>query len=168
MTSDIARHGMSIMLSREDMGFIGSIESDCATLNKMLESIYDLDVKFCRDATRGGLAAVLNEIAEASNLSFIINEKDVPIRDDVKSFCNILGFDPLNVANEGVAVIIASNQDAENILKRVQQFDTGKKSAIIGEVCSDVTNSQKVVINTMIGGKRYVEMPQGELLPRIC
>ncbi len=164
VTSDIARHGMSIMLSRGNLGFIGNIESDCACLNKMLETVYTKDVKFARDATRGGLAAVLNEIAESSDVGIAVNEETLPIREDVANFAETLGFDPLSVANEGVAVVIASADCADEVVNILRENPLGKSAVIIGEI----TDSKKVVLNTTIGGKRYIEMPPGELLPRIC
>ncbi len=164
ITSDIARHGISVMIARGNLGFDGNITSDCATLNKMLESVYAFDVKFARDATRGGLAAVLNEITEKSNLGFLIEEKDIPLQVDVADLCDILGLDPLSVANEGAAVIIVSENDASKVLDTLKQSPYGKNAAVIGTV----TDKAKVVLKTKIGGTRYVDMPPGELLPRIC
>lgn len=164
VTSDIARHGMSVMLSRGELGFSGNIESDCVCLNKMMNSVYPYNVKFSRDATRGGLAAVLNEIAEKSGKGFVIEEANIPLRDDVSELCDTLGFDPLSVANEGAAVIIAGGDDADNVLNAVKSFGEGARARIIGEV----TDGGKIVLNTLSGGSRYVDMPPGELLPRIC
>ena len=164
ITSDIARHGMAVMLDRGQFGFDGNIESDCACLNHMFEKIYPLNVKFSRDATRGGLAAVLNEIAEQAKCGFLIEEENIPLRTDVSELCDTLGFDPLSVANEGAAVIVVSSEDAEKCLNALKSVSTGERAAIIGEV----TNSNKVILNTISGGSRYVDMPPGELLPRIC
>ncbi len=164
ITSDIARHGMSVMIERGNLGFDGNIESDCAPLNKMLESIYAFDIKFARDATRGGLAAVLNEITEKSNIGFLIEEENIPIQNDVADLCEILGLDPLTVANEGVAVIIASSIDTPKVLDTLTKSPYGKNSCVIGRV----TDKARVVLKTKIGGSRYVDMPPGELLPRIC
>lgn len=164
ITSDIARHGMSVMLARGDLGFSGSVASDCAPLNGMLERIYAFDVKFARDATRGGLAAVLNEISEKSGLGFDINEESLPVRRDVAELCEILGFDPLSVANEGAAVLVVSEKDCPKVMDCITQIPYGERAAVIGAV----TDSGRVVLKTRIGGKRYVDMPPGELLPRIC
>lgn len=164
VTSDIARHGMSIMLSRSDLGFIGDISSDCTTLNKMLQGVYHHDIKFGRDATRGGIGAVLNEIKDRVGLGFSIDETKIPIRNDVRDLCSTLGFDPLSVANEGVAVLIVSADDAEAIVYELNKYPEGVNASITGSVVV----TPKVVLNTKIGGKRYVEMPTGELLPRIC
>ena len=164
ITSDIARHGISVMVERGSLGFDSNIESDCAPLNKMLESIYAFDIKFARDATRGGLAAVLNEITEKSSVGFVIEEEKLPIQNDVADLCDILGLDPLTVANEGVAVIIASSVDTPKVIDTLTKSPYGKNSCVIGSV----TDKARVVLKTKIGGSRYVDMPPGELLPRIC
>lgn len=164
VTSDIARHGMAIMLERGQFGFNGDIKSDCACLNHMMSNIYEYNIKFSRDATRGGVAAVLNEIAEKSGKGFIIDEENIPLRQDVAELCETLGYDPLSVANEGAAVIIVSEEDAEKVLDALHKSDTGKNAKIIGSVTDDA----RVVLNTISGGKRVVDLPPGELLPRIC
>lgn len=164
LTSDIARHGMSVLLARGELGFEGNIKSDCAPLNKMLEAIHQYDVHFCRDATRGGVAAVLNEIAEESGKGFFIKETDLPIRKDVKNLCEILGFEPLSVANEGLAVILVSASDSSIALETIRKFEEGRNASIIGFVSGD----GRVILETEVGGKRVVDMPAGELLPRIC
>ena len=164
ITSDIARHGMAIMLERGQFGFNGNIESDCACLNHMMSKIYDYNIKFSRDATRGGVAAVLNEIAEKSGKGFIINEEDIPIRQEVAELCDTLGYDPLSVANEGAAVIIVGNDDCQKVLDTLKSTETGKNAKVIGEVVDD----NKVMLNTISGGRRHIDLPPGELLPRIC
>lgn len=163
ITSDIARHGMAVMIARGELGFTGSIDSDCACLNKMFEAVYGYDIKFARDATRGGLAAVLNEIS-SSGVGFEIDEDFIPVREDVLGLCETLGFDPLSVANEGAAVIIVSEKDTDAVLASLTSDVCGKRAAIIGRV----TSGGRVVLKTKIGGTRYVDMPPGELLPRIC
>lgn len=164
ITSDIARHGMSVMIARGDLGFDGDILSDCAPLNKMLESIFAFDVRFARDATRGGIAAVLNEITEKSNKGFIINEDSIPLQDSVADLCDILGIDPLSVANEGLALLVVSENDTSKVLDTLAKSPFGKNAKVIG----NVTDDGRVVLKTKIGGSRYVDMPPGELLPRIC
>jgi hydrogenase expression/formation protein HypE len=164
LTSDIARHGMSVMLARGDLGFDGSIESDCAPLVKMFESIYEYDVKFARDATRGGVAAVLNEIKESASCGFLIREDDIVLEENVGYLCEMLGFDPLSVANEGLAVIIVSSSNVDDVIEKIKSDKYGKQACVIGEV----TDSNRVILETCIGGKRNVNMPSGELLPRIC
>ncbi|MDR2883625.1 MAG: hydrogenase expression/formation protein HypE [Deferribacteraceae bacterium] len=164
ITSDIARHGVAVFLAREELGFSGSIESDCNVLCKMLKDIQGEDVHFVRDATRGGVAAVLNELADHTGLGFMLNEGDIPLRQDVAHFCDTLGFDPLAVANEGALVIIAGAESAERIVNTIKEHSAGKAAA----VCGIVTDKKGVTLETNIGGKRYVEMPLGEILPRIC
>ncbi|MDE7034540.1 MAG: hydrogenase expression/formation protein HypE [Mucispirillum sp.] len=164
VTSDIARHGMAVMLERGQFGFAGGIESDCACLNHMMKAVYPYNVKFGRDATRGGLAAVLNEIAEQSCKGFLIDEEKIPLRQDTAELCDTLGFDPLSVANEGAAVIICGAEDCEKVLAALKSVKEGERATVIGEV----TNDNKVVLNTISGGKRHIDLPPGELLPRIC
>lgn len=164
ITSDIARHGMTVMLARGELGFAGDIMSDCRCLNKMFEKIYSYDIKFSRDATRGGVAAVLNEIAEKSGKGFLIDEAALPIREDVLELCETLGFDPLTVANEGAALVVISAGDLAQVMDIFHKDPFGTVAAVIGEV----TDTGKPVMKTKIGGMRYVEMPPGELLPRIC
>lgn len=164
ITSDIARHGMSVMLERGQFGFNGNIESDCACLNHMMNDIYGCDIKFARDATRGGVAAVLNEIAEKSGKGFIIDEENIPLRQEVAELCDTLGYDPLSVANEGAAVIVVSDDDSQKVLDILHKSNTGKNAKIIGSV----TDDNKVILNTISGGRRHIDLPPGELLPRIC
>lgn len=164
VTSDIARHGMAVMLERGQFGFAGNIASDCACLNKMMQAVYPYNVKFGRDATRGGIAAVLNEIAEKSGKGFLIKEEDIPLRPDVAELCDTLGFDPLSVANEGAAVIICSSEDSQKVLDMLQSTTEGERAAIIGTV----TDENKVILDTYSGGRRHIDLPPGELLPRIC
>jgi len=163
LTSDVARHGMSVMLARGELGFDGEVKSDCACLVDIFKNIRGMDVKFARDATRGGVAAVLNEIAMDSGKGFLIKEKDIPMDENVGYLCDMLGFDPLAVANEGLAVIIVGEGDSEKVLETVRGSDNGSGAAIIGRV-----EGKHVVLETLIGGRRHIEMPTGELLPRIC
>jgi len=164
VTSDIARHAISIMLARDEFGFIGDIESDCTPLNHMMQKIYEYDIKFARDATRGGIAAVLNEISLKRSIGCNIFEAQIPIREDVEAMCKVLGYDPLVAANEGVIVLFVSSEDAKKVVDILHQECNNKKATIVG----DVVAGNKVSLNTIIGGKRYVEMPSGEIFPRIC
>ncbi|AEI14194.1 hydrogenase expression/formation protein HypE [Flexistipes sinusarabici DSM 4947] len=164
LTSDIARHGMCIVSKREGLNIESEIESDCADLNPIFEVSGYKGVKFARDATRGGVAAVLNEISDKTGLGFLIDEAEIPMREDVKYLCEFLGFDPLSVANEGAALLIVESALSSKILDKIKSVKVGADAALIGEVCSE----NKVMLKTPIGGIRNVEMPVGELLPRIC
>ncbi|MCD8553689.1 hydrogenase expression/formation protein HypE [Seleniivibrio sp.] len=164
LTSDAARHGMSVLLARGELGFDGEIDSDCAPLNDVFEAVRPFDVSFARDATRGGIAAVLNEIAAMCGAGFVMDDDNINVRENVRYLCDMLGFDPLSVANEGLAVIIIREKDAEKALEALKKTENGAGAAIAGTVTAD----GKVVLKTSIGGRRFIEMPRGELLPRIC
>lgn len=163
ITSDVARHGMSVMLARGELGFDGEILSDCAALTDVFGAVRGMDVKFARDATRGGVAAVLNEISGDAGMGFLMHEKSIPIRENVLYLCDMLGFDPLAVANEGLAVIIVDKGSAEEALQKIRSCENGRMAAIAGHA-----EGKNVIMETAIGGKRHIEMPSGELLPRIC
>lgn len=164
----IADHGMAVMAVRNFGSFSTDIVSDCAPLNSLIRSVLDagLNVKFMRDATRGGLATVLCELAESHNLGVAINEEDVPINENVRGMCELLGFDPFYVANEGKVVMVIAESDAEKALNIINKNEYGKQAAIIGEI-TDV-HPGKAVLNTVVGGRRIIDMLAGEQLPRIC
>jgi hydrogenase expression/formation protein HypE len=161
-------HGITIMCERNGLGFEGNIKSDCASLNSLVECMMDTckDIHVLRDATRGGVAAVLNEIAQASNVSIKINEKSIPISDEVLGACELLGLDPLYIANEGKLCAFVPEKYAVKVLEAMKGHPLGVNSAIIGRVIED--DRKKVYIETIIGGKRIIEMPSGQQLPRIC
>lgn len=161
-TSDIARHGISVMMSRE--GINSAIESDCCSLYGVIKELDYNKIHFARDATRGGVAAVLNEIASISGYGFEIDEESIIIDDAVKYYCEFFGYDPLQIANEGVAVLVVDEDYADEALKLIRSNINGRNANIVGSVIE----KNKVILNTSIGGKRYVEMPLGEILPRIC
>lgn len=168
ITGGLAEHGMAVMQARESLPFLVEIKSDAAPLSSMLESLFakGLPIHAVRDATRGGLAAVLNEMALKKNFDMLIEEKDIPVHPHVKSACDMLGLDPLEVANEGKMVIFCPQQAAAEVLALLQADQNGKSAAIIGSVQSE--GSGRVLLKTLSGGKRIVEMPLGEQLPRIC
>jgi hydrogenase expression/formation protein HypE len=161
-------HGMAIMSVRSGLEFETAIMSDTAPLNGLVDSILEIthDIHCLRDATRGGLAAVLNELAVASNIGIEFNEKDVPIQAEVNAACEILGLDPLYIANEGKCVIILPEAHAEKVLSTMRAHPLGKNAAIIGKIVE--THPGMVTARTSIGGRRVVDLPAGELLPRIC
>ncbi len=161
-------HGATILAARDDMALSTVIESDCASLNGLIGGVLDNceTIKFIRDATRGGIASVLNEIAEASGVSIEIEEEKTPIRSDVKGFCEILGLDPLYLANEGKVVIVVPQEDASKVISTLQSNPLGKSAAIIGTVGD--WDKGRVTMKTKFGGRRIVDMLVGEQLPRIC
>ena len=161
-------HGAAILGARGDLCLNSAIESDCAPLNGLIDALLDAcpDVKFIRDATRGGLATVVNEIAEASGVGIELDEKATPLREDVKGFCEILGLDPLYLANEGKIVVVAPAAAAEKARAAMAAHPLGRDAAIIGRVTQTIAG--RVVMQTHFGGKRIVDMLVGEQLPRIC
>lgn len=163
LSADVGRHGACVMAARQ--GFDYDIISDAKCLFNEVKSIINYNVKCLRDATRGGIASVLNELSLASECDFFIDEKKIIIEDGVLGLCELLGFDAYELANEGTFVCIADKNDAENIVKELQKFN--KNANIIGEV-KKTKNKPSVVLNTNYGGSRIVNMPKGELLPRIC
>jgi hydrogenase expression/formation protein HypE len=164
----IAVHGIAIMSVREGLEFETQIESDTASLQdlvgRMLETSPGIHV--LRDPTRGGVASALNEIAAKARVGIAIAEDRIPISEDVKGACAILGLDPLYVANEGKLLAFVSPTEADRVLAAMQQHPLGRDAAVIGEVVSDHPGT--VVMKTRIGGTRIVDMLTGEQLPRIC
>ena len=161
-------HGAAILNARGDMALSTPIESDCAYLHGLIDQLLSAvpGTRFLRDATRGGLATVLNEIAEASQVGIEIYENRTPLRSEVKGFCEILGLDPLYLANEGKIVCVVPKEDADTALKALKSHPLGKDAAIIGEVNDH--RAGRVVMQTVFGGRRIVDMLVGEQLPRIC
>ncbi|EHI97805.1 hydrogenase expression/formation protein HypE [Clostridium sp. DL-VIII] len=161
-------HGMTIMCQRSGIDIQGDLKSDCAPLNSLVDSMIEVcsDIHVLRDATRGGVAAVLNEIAETSQVSIELDENSIPISEEVKGSCELLGLDPLYVANEGKLCCFVPEAYASYVLGVMRKHSLGVNAAIIGKVVEQ--SSQKVYLKTIIGGKRIVDMPSGEQLPRIC
>ena len=163
----VGDHGMAIMAQREALHFTANIQSDCACLNHLIGQLLDVvDVKFMRDATRGGLASVLNELAQMTKRGITIDEEQIPVKDNVRGICEILGFDPIYVANEGKIVIVVDKEDRDKALTVLKNNRLGKDAACIGYVNEE--NTPKVIMHTTVGGKRIVDMLAGEQLPRIC
>lgn len=169
LSSKIGAHGAHIYLKQNNMNLSNDLKSDCASLYPLLEDILqsNLQVKSMRDATRGGLASVLNEWAIDCNLNIEVQEAEILIEDGVKGVCEILGLEPYMLANEGACIIASSKKDSKALLKALNSHPLGADARIIGEVKSNEFNG-KVVLNTSFGSKRFLEFPQGELLPRIC
>jgi hydrogenase expression/formation protein HypE len=161
-------HGAAILCARGDMALDTLIESDCACLHGLIEALLTAapGVRFIRDATRGGLATVLNEIADASQVAIEIEEAATPIREEVKAFCEILGLDPLYLANEGKIVVVAPPDQADAALSAMLAHPFGERSALVGRVSQG--QAGRVTMRTVFGGRRIVDMLVGEQLPRIC
>jgi hydrogenase expression/formation protein HypE len=168
VNGDIGRHGIAIMAVREGLEFESAIESDSAPVADLVLRLLaaKIDVHCMRDLTRGGLASALNEIAESARLGIAIEERRVPVRDDVHAACEILGFDPLYVACEGRFVAFVGPQDADRALAIMRAHPLGADAAIIGSVKED--NPGVVMMKSRIGASRIVHMISGEQLPRIC
>jgi hydrogenase expression/formation protein HypE len=161
-------HGAAILCARGDMALDTLIESDCACLHRLIDALLTAapGIRFVRDPTRGGLATVLNEIADASQVGIEIDEAATPIREEVKAFCEILGLDPLYLANEGKIVVIAPPDQADAALAAMRAHPLGEGAALIGRVGQ--TEAGRVTMRTVFGGRRIVDMLVGEQLPRIC
>ncbi len=165
----IGDHGMTIMSEREDIKFESPLASDCASLNGLIAQLLEScpGIRFMRDPTRGGLAATLNEVVRSTGLSVGIHENALPVTPTVQAAADMLGFDVLNIANEGKVVIVVDPDEAEACLKSCQDHDLGRRAGIIGEVVA-TDHTSVVELITQIGGKRIVQMPYGRELPRIC
>ncbi|MDH5364448.1 MAG: hydrogenase expression/formation protein HypE, partial [Dehalococcoidia bacterium] len=168
LSGTIGDHGIAIMSQREGLKFSVPVESDCAPLNKLVSQILkaSLRIHCLRDPTRGGLATTLNELAAQSNVGIMVEEDKIPVKESVRAACELLGFDPVYVANEGKLVAIVNPNDADRVLAEMKQSSYGKNAALIGEV-SDA-HPGKVIMKTKLGPSRIVDMLSGELLPRIC
>ena len=164
----IGDHGAAIVDARGELAIENSIETDCQPLNSLVETMLAVcpDIHCMRDATRGGLATVLNEFATDSRVALRIDEKVLPLRDEVRGICEILGLDPLYLANEGKLVAIVPDECAEAVLAAMQMHPAGTDSRIIGEVTA--SPAETVLMSTLFGGERIVDLLVGEQLPRIC
>ncbi|HPZ08335.1 MAG TPA: hydrogenase expression/formation protein HypE [Candidatus Eremiobacteraeota bacterium] len=164
----VADHGISVLLQRSGMEVDLPVHSDVAPLNGLVRDILNSSkyIRCLKDPTRGGVAGALNEIATSSSAGIIIFEENLPIRKEVKAACNLLGFDPFTIANEGKVIVICPEEEAEKVLSAMRRNSLGRLSVIIGEVVN--TNNGKVLVKTPIGGMRILERPYGENFPRIC
>ncbi len=164
----IADHGVSILCEREGLEFESPVKSDCAPLAGLTQAILSTTKRIhcMKDPTRGGLAAALNEIASSSRVSIEIEESAIPVRRATLAACEMLGLDPLVVANEGKVVVVCSETVASTVIRTMRKHKYGKASKIIGRIVNK--GKPEVILGTTIGGSRIVDMPYGELLPRIC
>ncbi|HKU25269.1 MAG TPA: hydrogenase expression/formation protein HypE [Candidatus Sulfotelmatobacter sp.] len=164
----IGDHGMAILSQRENLEFEGVIESDCAPLHELVADMLEVcpDIHCLRDATRGGVATVLNELAGQSRVGMLLQETEIPVHDAVRGACELLGLDPLYVANEGKLVAVVPGELADNVVHRMRQHPLGRDARVIGEVVAQ--HPGMVTMKTEIGGTRVVDTLFGEQLPRIC
>lgn len=165
---DIGTHGATIFATREGMDMNSNLKSDCASLYPQVKALIDSGVKITalRDATRGGVSAVLNEWAKQSNVCIEVDEEKIPVCDEVKGICEMLGFEATNLANEGTFVLAIAKEDAAKAIEVLHRFPQASNACIIGTVTEQYP--QKVVLNSSWGTKRFLDTPTGELLPRIC
>jgi hydrogenase expression/formation protein HypE len=169
VSGNIATHGIAIMSVRKGLEFESDILSDTAALNYTVKKLLDRfasDIKFLRDPTRGGVASVLNEIAELTRLGYKIDQRNLPIDEQVEGACELLGLDPLYVANEGIFLAVVKNEIAVDFLKTLTDDTNGVNARIIGEVIAQ--HPGKVILKSLVGGSRVVSYLAGEQLPRIC
>ena len=168
ISGPIAVHGIAIMSVREGLEFESEIASDTAPLHKLVNALIagGIDVHVLRDPTRGGVSSALTEIAQTANVGMLLNESSIPISEEVKGACEILGLDPLYVANEGKLLAIVANENVDVALRALRSLSLGEKSAVIGEVVDE--HPGFVMMKTRVGGTRVVDMLSGEQLPRIC
>ena len=167
ISGTIGDHGIAVLSAREGLGFETTLESDVAPLNHLIQAMIDAgEIHVLRDPTRGGLATSLVEISEQSNVMIELNEPSLPYKPAVKAACEMLGFDPLYVANEGKVVAFVKESDAAKVLDVMKQTKYGQDAAVIGKVIA--SGKSQVRLKTAIGGTRLVDMLPGEMLPRIC
>lgn len=168
VTGNLAQHGLAVLAKRKGLDFGLGIKSDCAPLNHLLLPILKKNnaIKFMRDPTRGGVATTLNEIAQAANLSIMVDEKSLPFAAAVKAGCELLGIDPLYIANEGIALLIVKEKEASAVLKSLKKHPLGRRARVIAKITKDFPG--QVVLNTALGTQRIVDMLTAEPLPRIC
>jgi hydrogenase expression/formation protein HypE len=168
INGELGNHGAAILIARGELALETNIESDCQSLHDLVENILNVcpEIHAMRDATRGGLATVLNEFAFSSNVGIRLDEKSIPVREEVNGICEILGLDPLYLANEGKLVVVVGGENAHTVLSAMKSHPAGKDACIIGEVIASPPGI--VLLKTAFGAERIVDMLVGEQLPRIC
>jgi hydrogenase expression/formation protein HypE len=168
LSGPIGDHGIAVLSARGELGFEADVQSDIAPLNHLIAAIVAASdrVHVLRDPTRGGVATTLNEIARQSRVCIVIGEESIPVRPAVAAACEMLGFDPLYVANEGKAIVIVAREDADKVLSAMHTARYGEQAVIVGEVRAEPAN--RVLMKTRIGSTRVVDVLIGEMLPRIC
>lgn len=170
VSGTIGDHGIAILSARQELGVLTDVESDCSSLNHLIQELLEETegIKVMRDPTRGGLATTLVELCEDFQFTVEMDEASIPVRPDVQGACDILGFDPLYLANEGKVVIIADSGTEQTILRLLHKNDLGRDARVIGRVTSSWGDSKKLLLKTPIGTTRRLLRLTGMLLPRIC
>jgi len=168
LSGTVADHGMAVMTVREGLSFASTVRSDTAALNGLVRALLDAcpRTRTLRDPTRGGAATTLNEFAAAAGCGLVIDEAAVPVRPDVRAACEILGIDPLYVANEGKLIAVVPGEDADRALAALRGHELGREAVVLGRAVAE--HAGRVVMATRLGARRIVDMPIGEQLPRIC
>jgi len=168
LSGNMGDHGIAVLAARGELGFETGVQSDVAPLNSLIRSVLSAapHVHVLRDPTRGGLATTLNEIAGQSQVSILLDEKSIPVQPAVRAACEMLGFDPLYIANEGKVIVILPPEEAEAALAAMRTSPYGALATRIGEV--KPTPAARVLLKTLIGGTRILDLLAGEMLPRIC
>ena len=168
LSGPIAEHGMAIMAARADLELETPVASDTAALHRLVLDMIGTgaDIHCLRDPTRGGVATALNELAQQSGVGIVLDEAAIAVREPVRGVCELLGLDPLYVANEGKLLAVVPRADADRVLAAMHRHPEGREASVIGEVVED--GARLVVLKTTVGGRRIVDMLQGEQLPRIC
>lgn len=164
----VGDHGIAVMAARNQLQIQTDLASDCACLHSLITKMgkYKNHIRFMRDLTRGGLATVATEIGQDTNLGLELYEESIPVRESVRGICELLGFDPLYVANEGKVLLVVAPEKADAILQDLHTHELGKNAAIIGHLTAE--HPKRVWLHTSVGGTRLVDMLAGEQLPRIC
>jgi hydrogenase expression/formation protein HypE len=167
-TGNIAQHGLAVLAKRKELSLGFNINSDCSPLNNLILPIIKKTdaIGFMRDPTRGGVATTLNEIVDTSGFGVVIEEKNIPVSSKVRAACELLGIDPLYVANEGMAILVVKRDSVGQVLKLLRKHPLGKNAQIVGTVTKGFGG--RVILNTALGTQRIVDMLTSEPLPRIC
>ena len=171
LTGTLGDHGISVFLARQRLGIETDVKSDCAALTPLLLPLVEKfgpDIRFMRDLTRGGLATILNEIAAQGGKSMTIDEESLPVLPGVTSVCEMLGFDPVYLANEGKAIVVVSDEIADDALKMIRRHKLGRNAAMVGGIETPDESGAKVYMKTSVGGMRLIDPLLEDQLPRIC
>jgi hydrogenase expression/formation protein HypE len=168
ISGTIGDHGIAVLEARGDLGFQTHLESDVAPLNHMVEDMLaaSKNIHVLRDPTRGGVASALNEIAKQSGVGIVLDQKSLPIKPEVAGACELLGFDPLYIANEGKLLALVSSEDTDLVLEAMHKSQVGQEAVVIGQVESEPAG--RLLLRTNLGSTRIIDVLTGELLPRIC